>query len=449
VHTRISVEPFGDKNRVVACATARIKRIPTNASLAMVADYMNLRCSLQCLRIVFFAPVVVVAIPATAQIDSQTPSTEVAIQQVSKAATEMKASSHDLSRAADRLAKAINNDHSPATDPMAHVQSCTVDRELISLGAALTHTSGAVNLIEPMLLQTGAYNLFDALQGKSSDVGALQDNLRRSRLYGAALDNIANAGQKLTALDPLGSAGPSSDVVQLITQGGQSLVDLGVGIGLHIRRIGETLATLRITTDRHDQPMCPATVRLMSQMVGLAGEDLSSSLSQLHQVDALQIIGLSLCNMSQCLPVPNLPPESLETALSIYKESLEEEASALANIAAIADNIKLPPAAAGAAAPVLEMAARAHQATAYLRSVAAHVADARDTLKADQTMKPLPSSAALQRAGQALRQVPDLEETGSALIRAGELMSVDRSQAAEVLRNVARRLLRKRAPVRN
>jgi hypothetical protein len=406
---------------------------------------MNVQGGLQYLRIVFFAPVVAAAMPVTAQTDSQPPDIDAAIQQVSNAADEVKASSNDLSRAADRLRKALDSDHSSAANPAAHIQTCTVDRELISLGAALTHASGALKLIEPMLLHTSSYNLFDALQGKPSDVEAFQGNLRRSRLYGAALDKIANAGKELTTLDPLGSTGPPSDTVQLMTQGGQSLVDLAVVIGLHIRRIGETMATVRIATDRHDQPMCPDAV--MSQMVGLAGEDLSVSLSGLYQVDALHMIGVALYDMS--LSVPNPPVESLRAALNFYKEALEAEALALANVGTIADNIKLPPAAAGAAGSVRELASRAQQTTTILRSIATHVADARDALSVDATKKPPPSRVILRHAGQALSQVPDLKETGGALIRAGDLMSVGQSQAAEVLRNAAVRLVSKKAPVRN
>jgi hypothetical protein len=448
VHTRISVEPFGFNILVADLDTASIARIVINVSLAMTRNYMNFDRGLQYMRTGFFLAAIVGALPVAAQTGSSPPDTEAAIQQVSKAATEMKASSNDLSRAADLLKKALSNEVSPKAAPATHVQSCTSDRELIGLGAALIQTSGALKPIEPMLLKTTAYNLFDALQGKAGDVGNLQENWRRSRIYGTALDNIALAGQRLTALDPLGSAGPPNDVLQLLTQSGQSLVDLGVGIGLHIRRIGETMTTLRIATDRHDNAMCPDAVRLTGQMVGLAGEDLSISLSLLHQVDALNMIGLSLCQMSQCLP--NLPQAlSLQITLRSYKESLEEEAAAIANIAVIADNIRLPPAAAAAGPVIREMAVRANEGAASLRSIAAHVADACDALIADKTKKPLPSGAALQRGGQALSRVPELEETGGALIRAGGLMSDDPSQATGVLRNAAVRLLSKQAPVRN
>jgi hypothetical protein len=395
------------------------------------ANCMNKHAVLQYLPVAFLAA----AIAGGAKVGAQPPGepdVPAAMERVSAAADKLIASGDELARAAAR---------------MSRLQSCVVDRELVGLGGALNGASGALKLIEPMLLKKKGYSLFNALQGKQGDVDAVQKNMRRVLMYRATLDSVAKAGQGLAALDPAGAAGPSTGDVQLLIRAGQSLLDLDVDVGLHVRRIGEAMETIRIATARYDKPMCPDAALLMGQMVGLAGESLSVYAGVLHQADALQMIGLALFVMSQGVPNPSV--ESLKSALNDYQMSLKAEAGSLAESSVIADAVKLPPAAAAAVSAIRDMASRYGQGAASLRSIAARVDEALQAMAGNRESKASahPLGAVMQSVGKALMQVPDLLETGDSLVRAGVLLSAGEIQAADVLRTAGLKLASGKVPV--
>jgi hypothetical protein len=288
--------------------------------------------------------------------------------------------------------------------------------------------------------------LWQALNGNPQGAQLFKDILAQQQSYRGALNDMASAARLLANLDPIGSAGPPSDAVHQLTRAGQSLVDQNLDIGLHIRRIGETLSTIRKATDRYDKPMCPAAARLMGQMVALSGERISVYSALLEQVDALELIGLELYEMSQSTAPPS--SESLRTALKLYEEALNREAECFDKSAMIVSSINLPAAAARAAGGIQEMGATFKEGAASLRSMAGRVEEALQALNGRlKGQPPGPLSARLRSVGDKLREVPDLLETGNALVRAGLLLDVNKSQAADVLREAGFKLLAPRAPI--
>jgi len=345
--------------------------------------------------------------------------------------------SDSISQTAQQLIRS-GNDLLKAADRISEKHDCSIDRELVELGAALEKASDALKQIEPMLVETKRVNLLDLFKLKPPAVKIAGENLQRLVSYRAALDSLAAAGRKLTSLDPIGTAEPPVEAEKMLKQAGQSLLDLDErsGIGFHLLNAGEAMETFRLATLHYDKVACANAARLMGQMVGLAGENLDGSTSILAQSEAAKLLGLSLYTMSEHMPTPTL--DDLDHALELYVKSLLQFSESLSKRAAIIRSLN-PPAEAAGAAVLQQFASSMDEGAVRSTQTASHIDEARRTLMHAVEFRGSAEDLGLtiESAGARLKEFgvfAAVVETGDALQQAGKLMANHQPQlAADVL----------------
>jgi hypothetical protein len=347
---------------------------------------------------------------------------------------------------------AAGADLTHASNRKAHEDSCSINRELVGLGASLQKVSVALNWLEPALLKqepvslSDLWNIMNRNPAASKAGRALVDNVQRLHTYCGALDGIAEAGRKLTLLDPVGSSGPPAETTQLLTQAAQSLGDLDEqsGIWVHLKDLAQSMAMFQDAKLRYHKPGCENSARLMGQMTGLAGQNLAGLASVVQQSGASSMLGLSLYGMSQSMPSPSLA--ELDNALDLYAKSLLQLAESLSTRAAIARSVNL------ASEPVSgasfqQIAEEFDKQADALRTTAEHIAQARGVLDG-AAAAPIPVDVlgrTLRSGGAMLKEsgvFASVVETGDALLRAGKLLGDQQPQsAAKVLEEASSRVL--------
>ena len=334
-------------------------------------------------------------------------------EQVSRAAEHLIGSGGELKAAEDRISK----------------QGCVLDRELTGLGAGLQEASDALKAFEPSLLSKQQVDLTELFDKSTPAVQAARENLQHSMAYRADLDSLAQAGRRLAALDPIGTSGPPPETGQLLVKSGQGLIDLNEksGIGLYFRVMGEALETFRIATLKYDKISCASAARSLGQMAGLSGETLNGLAAILQQSLASSQLGLSLFEMSSQVPNPSL--NQVRDALELYGRSLFQLAQSLANRADIARALSPPQPA---------VVSLFEDQSTLVRRTATNIDEARKLLThaMDAGASPMATASAMQLVGAKLQEVgvfATVIETGSALVRAGRLLSDRQSDAAATI----------------
>ena len=235
-------------------------------------------------------------------------------EEIFRAAEQLIGSSRELTLAADRLST---------------MKNCSMDGELVSLGAALQKVGEALKWLEPMLLEKERVNIVELTKPGPTTGKALAENWRRSQSYLSAAGKIAEAGGKLTGLDPIGSAGPPAEVGRMIQEAALSLLALNeksaIGVPIKVAaeamdRFREGMEQLRLATKGFDKAACANAARQMGKMLALAGETLRGSVSNLWQWASALSLGLALSQVPNEMPTASL--ERVAFSVDLYAKSL-------------------------------------------------------------------------------------------------------------------------------
>jgi hypothetical protein len=338
-----------------------------------------------------------------------------------------------------------------STDISRAAKDCSMDRELIGLGAAFRNASDALKRLEPMLLKQAPVGLGELVNPSPPVAQALVTNFERQQAYRSALDRISEAGQSLLSLDPIGSAGPPAKAGPLIRDAGQSLMELEEqsGIGMHLNVSGGSIEAFRIANLKLDKKACVQAARFMGQTAGLAGASLNFSAGILWQSAATKKLAGTLLEMSQQMHSP--PLGQLERVLDLYTKSLMLQAQALRQQSEISLNLDTPEEWSVAEAKYHHAAPVLAENAARYGPIVARIAEARKALAGGQATSWKSITVAMCSAGATLSKYGtwySLISTGEVLIRAGELLDDGQTQtAAQILSEMATKIIAAERPL--